>query len=316
MKLLKSISFLFVLAILLIIWACSDDSSEPQVEVVESGEFLDEFTYRVFPKPGDNFDIAEFRLWFPEAVEGTKLILVLSHSYNSNGLGMADSKIWQEYAKAEHMAILSVHFKNLTDSGGYYALANEGSGKALLEALTVLSNKHEHGFLAELPMVLRGYSAGGVFSHSFSSFLPRRVVAFANIRGGGVQDSGEENINIPGLMFYGELDNQGRNDRIKEVVVDKRSIGGQWAVVQESQVDHFGSSEKADALIREFFSSCARKRLTEGSNELMTLSEERGWLGNNSTYEVKSFDQYAQEKEHASWLVDSDFARLWSDFQK
>ena len=87
-------------------------------------------------------------------------------------------------------------------------------------------------------------------------------------------------------------------------------------MVHESQVDHFGSSEKADALIREFFSSCARKRLTEGSNELITLSEEKGWLGNNSTYEVKSFDQYSEEKENASWLVNSDFARLWSDFQK
>lgn len=317
MYLSRLILFLLIVTMLFITEGCSDDSSESPVVVEnEIGEFLDEFTYRIFPKPGDNFDLAEFRLWFPEEVEETKVILVLSHSYNSNALGMANSKIWQEYATDERMAILSVHFKNFTDSGGYYALADEGSGAALLQALRIISNEHGHGFLAELPFVLRGFSAGGVFSHSFSSFLPKRVIAFANIRGGGMEDSGDENLRIPALMFYGEFDNEGRNERITEVVLDKRATGGQWALIREPQVDHFGSSEKANALIRKFFSTSIRNRLNSDSKQLINLSEEQAWLGNNSTYEVNSFDQFDGDKELASWLIDSDFALLWSDFQQ
>ena len=64
-KLLLSF-FLFVLFI-----GCSSEETttepEPEQEVNEAmGEFIDDWTYRVFPKsPYNNIDVGEFRLWVP-----------------------------------------------------------------------------------------------------------------------------------------------------------------------------------------------------------------------------------------------------------
>ena len=97
---------------LVLVWSCGEDSeemiSQPETKI---GEFIDENTYRVFPKKDDNFGVAEFRLWVPETSQSLKAVAVLVHSYNSNGLGFANSVYWQEFAKKENVALLAVHLK-------------------------------------------------------------------------------------------------------------------------------------------------------------------------------------------------------------
>lgn len=304
-----------IIVFFLLLISCGDGEDDvPDQLELPGGEFIDEFSYRVFPRPGDNFNIAEFRLWIPEK-KNLKAIMVLLHSYNSNGLGMANSTFWQKFATDESLAILSVHFKESNTTNGYYAFASHGSGRALLEGLKVLSAKYADVGLEELPFVLRGYSAGGVFSHSFSAFQPERVIAFANIRGGSLDETSDINNAIPGLMLYGENDDEGRNKRIIDAVELNREKGGVWALIKEPGVDHFGRLEKADILIQKFFSKALRKRLLENTEALMSLNEEEGWLGNHSTFEVLPFETYPGSKKQASWLFDEEFALLWQNYQ-
>lgn len=299
-----------------LIFSCEGDSTEPEFEEdVPIGEFIDQNTYSVFPQPSQNFDVAQFRLWLPESESKVRAIAVLLPGHNSNGLGLSKSPQWQDFARKEKLALLAVHFNSGSDNTGYYSQSEEGSGLALLTALEKFSEESGQEYLKDLPFLLRGFSAGGLFSHSFSAFLHERVLAFGNIRGGGLDLTPDINKGIPGIMFYGENDFQYRNERIIEVVELKRSIGGNWCLVKEPVVDHFGRLNRTDSLLQKLFSKVLAKRLAPGSNELLPLEEKEGWLGNHGSFEIGSYKNYSGNKSKASWLIDEEFARSWQKFQ-
>ncbi len=305
--------FLFIFLITL---GCnSSDSEDIIIDEPIKDKFLDDWTYKVYPKPGNSFDIAEFRLWVPQYSNTIKAVLVLAHSYNSNGLGLANSKEWQQYATKEHLAILAVYFKTFNDSFSYYAEASGGSGDALLKALEMISQKNDLSNIGNLPFVMRGYSAGGVFSTSFSNFMPNRVIAFANIRGGSVDVSSINNKSIPCIMLAGEHDNQLRNQAIKYTVLSNRAEGGVWCYALEPEVDHYGNLNRSDQLVRDFFSIALAKRLDDNSDKLKIIIEESGWLGNHTTKEIYPFNSYTENKNEASFLINEDFAIKWRAYQ-
>ena len=187
--------FMVISMCLTFFWSCGGDDPDPIVEPeLRYGEFLDENTYKVFAMPEDNFDVAEFRLWVPETADPIRAVAVLTHSYNSNGLGFANATFWQDFARKENIAILAVHLKNLDDSAVSYTEAHRGSGDALLKSLGILAKEGGYSYIKDLPFLMRGYSAGGVFSYSFSSFRPERMLAFANMRGGSLKFTSENNV--------------------------------------------------------------------------------------------------------------------------
>lgn len=315
---MKQINISFFL-ILIFFYSCnnSESFSESDIndELNSKGEFIDDRTYRVFPGISDNYDIAEFRIWIPENHDNLRAILILADSHNSNGLGMVLNNHWQEYAREENLALLSLHFKS-TGVGSFYGDASRGSGRALIHALDTLAYSHNLNKLKTIPLLARGYSAGGVFGFYLSEFIPDRMVAFANIRGGGVSKRSSLNNSIPGIMIIGENDFDARIQNIKNVIISNRIEGGNWAYAIEPHADHFGNLDASDELIKEFFSTSLAKRLSDDSpDQLQTILESSGWLGNHATKEYSSFENYSDLKSEASWLIDENFADLWKDFQ-
>jgi len=301
---------------LVLVWSCGGDSEEiispPETKI---GEFIDENTYRVFPTKNDNFGVAEFRLWVPETSQALKAVVVLVHSYNSNGLGFANSTYWQEFAKKENVALLAVNLTISNSSSVSYTDARRGSGKALLFSLEQLAEKIGQPYVNDLPILMRGYSAGGVFSNSFSDFQSERLLGFANIRGGGLHLTSENNIRIPAMMFFGEFDAVERNNRIVETIAIKRKLGANWSLIMEPGLDHFGSLDKAEDMIQFFFSKVLEHRLGGSGGELKEIKEADGWLGDNVRLEAYSFDDYPYDITKASWLIDEEFSLKWLDFQ-
>lgn len=161
---------------------CSSDEIQPEPEPEKPiGEFIDDWTYRIFPEaPYTNFDIAEFRMWVPQENTNLRAVLVLLTCYNGSALGLANSSEWRAYAEKERLAICGVNFKSL-ENGGNYAQASSGSGRALIDAIDQIATKHAISQISKLPFLMRGYSAGGNFSYSFSSFLPEKVVGLVSI---------------------------------------------------------------------------------------------------------------------------------------
>lgn len=218
---------------------------------------------------------------------------------------------WRAYATDENLALLGVTLK-----GTRYVLPEEGSGIALIKALDTIAYKNNISYVGKLPFLLKGYSSGGVFSYNFSHFKPERVIAFVNIRGGGVELTSNANNKIPGLMLLGENDLPSRNQRMTNVVLSKRNEGGLFSLAIEPEMDHFGNLFASWKLTRAFFSIVLSKRLSPGTNLLNNISENSGWLGDNMTRDIFSFDNFPQPTKDASWLIDQTFAEKWKAYQE
>lgn len=312
-KIVNKIYYLFFLPVVLFFSACEKDNIvRPQDSEKSIGEFIDDWTFKVYPHPGSNFDIAEFKLWVPDTVSKLKAIIVLANHYNSNGLNLANSEEWQEFAVNEKIGLLAIHIESI--SSEYYAYAALGSGNALIKALDTLAYKNNIQAVGSLPFLMRGYSAGGAFCYYFSEFKPERVIGFVNIRGGGIDETKSVNNHIPGLFLIGELETSGIN-RIKNIIFDKRNQNALWSYAVEPNQDHFGNIMNSDILARHFFSTLLKKRVNDFSNTLINLNEVDGWLGNNDNKQIFSYAAYPNIKSEASWLINEDFAEKWKDFQ-
>jgi hypothetical protein len=312
LKFIRNVLILFVFVV-----SCGDQNDpqdDPNNDIASQGEFIDDWTYKVFPAKNDNFTVAEFRLWVPSNIDEINAILILASSYNSNGLGLAHLNDWQEYAEKENLSLLSVHLKS-TPTGNSYTDASGGSGAALLKAVEAITNKHNIKRINSLPFLSRGYSGGGSFSFSFSVFLEDRTIAFANIRG-QMSILSITNTSTPGLVIMGENDLGQRNYNILNSVLSNRGDGALWCYAIEPVVDHFGELVESDILIKQFFSVALKRRLAEdGSKPLQYIMESSGWLGDNITKEAFPYAEYPNSTKVASWLIDSEFANSWRNFQ-
>ncbi|PIA81124.1 hypothetical protein BFR04_15620 [Gaetbulibacter sp. 4G1] len=313
---MKKYFFLIFSALTLINTSCSSSDSNEQglTETKPVGEFIDDWSFSVFPKLGDNFDLAEFKMWVPEDVSDLRAILILSNHANGGSFGWLSLDEWRNYARAEKLALMAINVKTTT-ADGFYTNASGGSGDALIKALDTITYKNNLTDINKLPFLMKGYSAGGVFSYYFSNFKPERIIAFVNIRGGAVGLTSDTNNNTPGLMLLGENDAVSRNQNMGGVVLSKRDKGGAFSYAIEPDVDHFGNLGPSWELTRAFFSVALDKRLTPGSNTLNIIPENTGWLGNNATKEIFTFDNYPNITKHASWLIDESFALKWKAYQ-
>ena len=65
-----------------------------------------------------------------------------------------------------------------------YARAQDGSGRALLDAMDRFASTTAHPEAATAPLFLWGHSAGGEFNYEFVCWKPERVAAFVVNKGG------------------------------------------------------------------------------------------------------------------------------------
>ncbi len=308
--------FPIIIIVTLSITACSFDAldkkpSDAPKEVKPVGEFLDDWTFSVFSKTSFDFDEAKFRLWLPENNDDVRAVLVILSFHNGSSFGDITLDEWKTYATDEKVALMGVTLR-----GGNYADPEQGSGNALIKALDTITYKNNIPDVGKLPLLLKGYSAGGVFSYNFSHFKPERVIAFVNIRGGGIDTTSSSNNHIPGLMLLGENDEPSRNQRMTDVVFSKRAEGGLYSLAIEPDMDHFGGLFTSWRLTRAFFSIALDKRLSTETDALNAIPENSGWLGDNSTRNIFSFDEFPNSVEQASWLINETFAEKWKAYQE
>lgn len=314
-----TINILLSFILLSIAFACNKPQEDIEPNIKDDkplGEYLDSWTYSVHPTKNSNFDEAVFRIWVPDSnnVDNLDAILILLNHFNGSSLGMILSDEWQEYAINNNVGLMGVRLKK-TD-GGTYTDASLGSGQALITALDSLTGKHNIPKFSKLPFLLKGYSAGGMFSYYFSAFMPDRVIAFANIRGLSITDTRNDNNHIPGIFLIAENDSPQGNARVIEIVNYKRKLNSLWSFAIEKNKDHFGDLKASDELSKSFLSTALKKRLNPNSNNLIQIQNNSGWLGNNTTKLISSYDNYPFEKISASWFIDESFANAWVGYQK
>jgi hypothetical protein len=222
--------------------------------------------------------------------------------------------VWQQFAKAEKLALMGCYFADYqVVSDEQYAQAVLGSGRATLDAITKLSAQTGRRELANAPLLIWGFSAGGEFSYDFACFAPERVIAFVVNKGGYYHPvpATPGAMKVPALMFIGGRDATWRIDNINTVFADGRALAAPWALAVERTMAH----DEGDSinLSQPFFHAILPLRLPlDGVGPLLDINQSTGYIGNLDELTIALATPIAPEHQaRTAWLPDKATARLW-----
>jgi hypothetical protein len=296
-KIIRNLVYLLFILILSIGCEKKEQVVEEQTSP-EKGRFLDDWTYDVFIENNDVYKNT-YKLWIPEGIE-PRAILVLSVGGLGNGTNMVKNLAWKSFAKEEQLALL----------GTYVGPDFIESAENLRLAVRQIAKARGLEKIVELPYLLRGHSSGGIFSYVFAQEYKYSTLAWANIKG---SMTSIDDALSPGLFIVGENDLESRNQSIESAFNAQRESGAFSAFALEPNVGHGGG--EADPLIREYFSGILNKTL-DNNGDIISIDSSEILLGNNQTLEIWSYPEYPGNKQEASCLIDSVFAKYWLEFQQ
>jgi dienelactone hydrolase len=269
---------------------------------------------------GNNYNMAEFRLWFPKNVSRLQAVVLLMPGSNGDGRPAVENPIWQEFATDHNLALVGCRFTDKPHDQSFieqYVNVSEGSGQALIDGLAEFAGRSGHPELATAPLLLWGMSAGGQFNYEFVAWKPERVVAFV-VNKGGIYYSALVSPaarSVPGLFFVGGKDLEFRTNTIVGLFAVNRRAGALWALAEEPSAGHEVGQSRDMALM--FFEDVLPLRLPQrilNGDETMTLRpipEESGFIG-----DLKGKTYQKQGKSNApnyptAWLPTERTARAW-----
>ena len=269
--------------------------------------------------PGANYDVAEFRLWYPDDADTLRGVALLVPGSNGDGRPMADDPAWQQFAARHGFAILACRFTDKPHDQMFvedYVDVRKGSGQAVLDALVTLADRSGHPELAEAPWVSWGMSAGGQFSYEMAVWRPERTIAFILNKGGIYYTALAPQAAqlVPGLLFLGETDLAFRNDIIRGIFSVNRRAGARWALVEEPGVSHEVARSRDLAVM--FFDDVIPTRLAEtaatnGHTVLRPLAVESGYFGSMEQWTFEPAAGADAPRIPVSWLPTERVAKGW-----
>lgn len=261
---------------------------------------------------GKNYDKALFRLWRPDEPGQLRGVVVLLTGSNGDGRSMVEDSTWRAFAVRHKLALVGCYFTDKPHEQSFieqYANASEGSGQALLDAISSFAVKSGHAELASAPLLLWGMSAGGEFNYEFVAWKPERVAAFVVNKGGFYYTAlvSQAARSVPGMLFVGGKDLEFRTNTIAGLFAVNRRAGALWALAEEPGAAHVVGRSRDMSLI--FFEDILQLRLGESS--LKPLSEKTGFLGD---FKAKSFQPVgdgAAPNYPTAWLPTRRVAQSW-----
>jgi poly(3-hydroxybutyrate) depolymerase len=263
--------------------------------------------------PGNNYDKAEFRLWVPNDLARVRAVLVLVPGSNGDGRPQAEDPFWQAFATRHQLAIVACRFTDKPHEQSFledYVKIEDGSGQALLDAVTALAKKSNHPEIATAPFLMWGMSAGGQVDYEFAAWKPERVIAFV-VNKGGVYYSAlvsRAARNVPALLFVGEKDLAFRINTIQGLFAVNRRGGALWAYVVEPDTAHaVGRSRDLGAM---FFEDILAIRMPDG--ELKPVPDKAGLIGDLNNFSFAPVAGSPAPTVPTSWLPTERIAKAWA----
>lgn len=262
--------------------------------------------------PGANYDKAEFRLTVPLGVARVRAVLVLVPGSNGDGRPMAEDAFWQAFAAKHQLAIVACRFTDKPHEQAfledYVAVAN-GSGQALLDAVSALAKKSNHPEIATAPFLMWGMSAGGQVNYEFAAWKPERVIAFV-VNKGGVYYSAlvpRAARSVPALLFVGDKDLEFRVNTIQGLFAVNRRAGALWAYVVEPDTAH--AVARSRDLGAMFFEDVLAIRLSGGT--LSAVPDKTGFIGDLKDATFQPIGAVKPPTVPTAWLPTERIARAW-----
>lgn len=264
-------------------------------------------------KPGHNYAVAEFRLWYPDAAGPSRAVVVLMPGSNGDARAAVDDPVWQAFAVKHNLALVGCHITDKPHDQNFieeYANVSQGSGEALLNALTALGSRAGHPELGSAPLLLWGMSAGGQFNYEFAAWKPERVVAFV-VNKGGIYYTAlapRPSRDVPGMLFIGGKDLDSRIQTITGLFALNRRAGALWALAEEPGAAHIVGRSRDLSLM--FFEDVLSLRLGD-TGALRPLSEKTGFLGDPKLKSIRRISSGPLPNYPTAWLPTERVARAW-----
>jgi hypothetical protein len=297
---------IFIIAISLFSCEKDDPVREDPIFNTVLDTFLNDWTYSILPSQNCSYSKAEFKMWIPENATNLKAILALTPGYNCSGRELAEDESWKNFASQENIMLVGVTFEDNPNMSGYYYSNPNETGSTLINAINKICERNDILEFADLPFLLCGHSAGGICSYNFTTYKPERTVGYIDIKGGFTTTL--NTIEIPGLLVSGQYD-------YPELLYDKamkiRRDNGLVCYAEEPDAYHEWGDPKE--IMMPFLSALLEARIDE-NGDLVSLTEESGYLGNLETFEYSQFNEYPDDILEASWLISEEFAETWAEF--
>ena len=263
--------------------------------------------------PGRNYDKAEFKLWLPVGVPSVRAIALLVPESNGDGRGQVDDPVWQAFAIKYQLALVGVRLTDKPHDQGFiedYGNVSQGSGQAMLDAMSAFASRAKHPELATAPFLLWGMSAGGEFNYEFVCWRPERVVAFV-VNKGNIYYTALAPLAarmVPGILFTGGKDLEFRTSAITGLFAMNRRGGALWALAEEPSAGHIVGRSRDVATV--LFEDALALPLGGGSS-LRPLAEKSGFIGD---LKAKTFQPLGEDKVPnypTAWLPTARVAERW-----
>ncbi len=265
---------------------------------------------------GNNYDIAEFRFWAPDAGP-LQAIAVLVPGSNGDGRGAAEDTVWQAFARSHHVALVACHFKDKEHPQSFieaYVNVSQGSGQALIDAINKFAARSKHPELATAPFLMWGMSAGGQFNYEFNAWKPERVAAFV-VNKGGIYFSAmvsPEARATPGILFTGGTDLESRVWMINGLFAVNRRGGALWALTNQPGVGHVIGMSRDMAIA--FYDDILPMRIGPNGT-LKPVAAQSGFTGDLKTKTFAPIGDGKQATEPNSWLPTERIAKIWQTIE-
>ena len=257
-----------------------------------------------------SYNYADFRLWINDSTDTLKGIYWYMHPNNGDSRNIVNDSNYQILASNKNFALMGAHIYNMH--------MNTGIGDAVIAAtdsFAILSNSDELKFI---PFFINGFSWGGQFAFHFTKWIPERILGFITQKG-GYHDSTITNlaIQVPGLMFIGENDLDYRIENLTNIFFNHRPLGARWILAMEQGAGH---SQINDVnFLNSYFNIITDLRIPDNVNvfepiTLNTLPESIGWLGNQNSWIIGSWECYDGISDSSSWFPSRIIGEHWQSF--
>lgn len=268
---------------------------------------------------GENYAVADFRMWVPRDAEAIRAILVLTPGSNGDGRSQVMDSTWEAFAIDHGLALVGVSLRDKPPIGIFenYVDVVRGSGDAFLAAMRDFAAQSGHPELATAPFLLWGMSAGGELNYEMTLWRPERVVAFVVNKGGIYWHAlaSPEARAVPGILFAGGMDLDSRIGTIFGLFALNRRGGALWAFSVEPCAGHIVGESQTMAMM--FFSDMLTARLdgvatnADGTPKLRALTESSGLVGNITDFSYHVAGERVNTNLTTAWLPNERIADAW-----
>lgn len=272
------------------------------------------------PMPEQNAS-ASVELFLPPGVGAVRGVVV----FVNRGLDeyAFDSREWRAMCARARCAMLRLTLPRQNGAPPAAQLvrnATAGGGQALITALDQLARETGHPELAQVGVLVWGFSAAGSFGPTFAQWRPERTLGFvryhSNMRGVPVDPA--RIAGIPALLVTGGADSVAGVEDSEQSWRAGRAVNAPWALAAQPGQPHYSVDGllEASPLMRSWIAAVLSVRVPDGDRTTAAtprpVALEAGWLANGATGEIAPYaDVGRAERAAASWLPDEATALDW-----